>query len=140
MGQIGVEARVRRKNQRARETLSPANLGPLVDASPNPADEADGSTIIAQGRFVEFSFIRDGWTKTKPFFSWFVPPARRCSTFVVPTTEGRFIAVRCAGVRGKPLPVAGAMPGTNKAKMDGATIGIEIVIIEDERRIASSQA
>ena len=75
-----------------------------------------------------------------PFFSWFVPPARRCSTFVVPTTEGRFIAATNAVARVGGVRAVGVMPATNKAKTGGATIAIEIVIIEDEKRIASSHA
>jgi len=60
--------------------------------------------------------------------------------FVVGTIEGRFIALRCAGTRGKPVPAVGATPDTNKAKVGGSTIAIVPAIIEVESGSASSHA
>ena len=110
-----------------------------MDASPRSTDEVDGSTVKARSSFVEFSFIRHGWTKKTPYFNWFVPRAKRCFSFVVGTIEDRFIAATRAGVRGERALGVAAMPATSEATKDGLIIAIDPVITEAGRKIVSAR-
>jgi hypothetical protein len=99
-----------------------------------------GATVEARGTFVEFSFIRRGWTKKRPFSSWFAPHARRCSTFVVLTIEGISIAATSAEAKVGHVRAAVAMPATRQARTGGSIIAIAPVAIEAESVVASTQA
>lgn len=73
-----------------------------------------------------------------PFFSWFVPHARRCSTFVARTIEGRSTAATSAGAKVGHVRAGVAMPATRQAKTGGSIIAIVPVTIEAESVVAST--
>ena len=112
--------------------LLPGRPGPSGGRESEPTDEADQGTIGPEGAFVEFSFIRGGWTKKKPSFSLFAPDARRCSSCAAAIFVARSIAtwhaVRKVGrERGGP-----ATPATKEVRKvasitatDRAPIGAE---------------
>ena len=76
--------------------------------------------------FVEFSFIRSGWRKTPRYFSLFVPPVRRCSSYVVGIFAVRSIAPKIAEKQRKGALGRCAMRANNAAKKGGLTIVIDL--------------